>query len=98
MKNSFDHPCHFLGHKIRPRRLQIQAAKTAGTGSPEGPPGRLSAIHRNYRALERNVLAGRRAGEEDRPKEIFTEAGLWNFNSVGFALMRKDALRRAGIL
>ena len=40
------------------------------------------------------ALAG--AGQEDRAKTIFREVGEWNFNSVGFALVRKDALERAG--
>lgn len=57
------------------------------------------ADHRNTMYIRYHLglaLAG--AGEEERAKEVFTEAGLWNFNSVGFALMRKDALRRAGLL
>ena len=40
------------------------------------------------------ALAG--AGQNDRAKAIFREAGEWNFNSVGFSLFRKDALERAG--
>ena len=57
------------------------------------------ADHRNTMYIRYHLglaLAG--AGEEERAKEVFTEAGLWNFNSVGFALMRKEALRRAGLL
>jgi tetratricopeptide (TPR) repeat protein len=56
------------------------------------------ADHRNTMYIRYHLglaLAG--AGEEERAKEAFTEAGLWNFNSVGFALMRKDALKRAGL-
>lgn len=57
------------------------------------------ADHRNTMYIRYHLglaLAG--AGEEERAKVVFTEVGLWNFNSVGFALMRKDALRRAGLL
>lgn len=57
------------------------------------------ADHRNTMYIRYHLglaLAG--AGEEERAIEVFKEAGLWNFNSVGFALMRKDALRRAGLL
>ncbi|MCH8203305.1 MAG: tetratricopeptide repeat protein, partial [Proteobacteria bacterium] len=57
------------------------------------------ADHRNTMYIRYHLgLALVGAGEEERAKEVFTEVGLWNFNSVGFALMRKDALRRAGLL
>ncbi len=54
------------------------------------------ADHRNtmYIRYHRGLaLAG--AGEADKAARIFKEVGEWNFNSVGFALVRKDALSRA---
>ena len=36
------------------------------------------------------------AGQADEARKIFKEVGSWNFNSAGFALIRKDALARAG--
>jgi tetratricopeptide (TPR) repeat protein len=40
------------------------------------------------------ALAGARRADE--AKKIFKDVGEWNFNSVQFALTRKDALARAG--
>ena len=40
------------------------------------------------------ALAGSKRAEE--AKKIFKGVGEWNFNSVQFALTRKDALARAG--
>jgi len=39
------------------------------------------------------ALAG--AGQTDEARRIFKEVGAWNFNTAGFALVRKDALARA---
>jgi tetratricopeptide (TPR) repeat protein len=36
------------------------------------------------------------AGQKDEARRIFKEVGSWNFNTAGFALIRKDALARAG--
>jgi tetratricopeptide (TPR) repeat protein len=36
------------------------------------------------------------AGQKDEARKIFKEVGSWNFNTAGFALIRKDALARAG--
>jgi tetratricopeptide (TPR) repeat protein len=36
------------------------------------------------------------AGQADEARKIFKEVGSWNFNTAGFALIRKDALSRAG--
>jgi tetratricopeptide (TPR) repeat protein len=35
------------------------------------------------------------AGQKDEAKRLFAEVGAWNFNTVQFALVRKDALARA---
>lgn len=54
------------------------------------------ADHRNTMYIRYHqglALAG--AGEADKAARIFKEVGEWNFNSVGFALVRKDALSRA---
>ncbi len=40
------------------------------------------------------ALEGARQGEEAR--RLFKEVGVWNFNTVQFALVRKDALTHAG--
>lgn len=40
------------------------------------------------------ALAG--AGQNEEARRLFKEVGVWNFNTVQFALVRKDALARAG--
>jgi len=35
-------------------------------------------------------------GQSAEARRLFAEVGSWNFNSAGFALVRKDALARAG--
>ena len=42
------------------------------------------------------ALALQGAGKTDEARKIFKEVGSWNFNTAGFALVRKDALARAG--
>jgi tetratricopeptide (TPR) repeat protein len=42
------------------------------------------------------ALALEGAGQTEEAKKIFAEVGAFNFNSVGFALVRADALKRAG--
>ncbi|MCG8503045.1 MAG: tetratricopeptide repeat protein, partial [Sphingomonadales bacterium] len=42
------------------------------------------------------ALALEGAGEAERAQALFREVGEWNFNSVGFALVRRDALSKAG--
>jgi tetratricopeptide (TPR) repeat protein len=42
------------------------------------------------------ALALEGAGQAEEAKKIFAEVGAFNFNSVGFALVRSDALKRAG--
>jgi hypothetical protein len=36
------------------------------------------------------------AQQKDEARKLFKEVGEWNFNNVGYALVRKDALARAG--
>lgn len=43
------------------------------------------------------ALAEEGAGNAEEAKKLFKEVAEWNFNSVGFALVRKDAARRAGL-
>jgi tetratricopeptide (TPR) repeat protein len=42
------------------------------------------------------ALALEGAGQAEEAKKIFAEVGAFNFNSVGFALVRADAQKRAG--
>jgi tetratricopeptide (TPR) repeat protein len=42
------------------------------------------------------ALALEGAGQSEEAKKIFAEVGSFNFNSVAFALVRADALKRAG--
>lgn len=42
------------------------------------------------------ALALDAVGQRDEARRLFKEVGEWNFNSVGFALVRKDALAKAG--
>jgi tetratricopeptide (TPR) repeat protein len=43
------------------------------------------------------ALAEEGAGNTEEAKKLFKEVAEWNFNSVGFALVRKDAAKRAGL-
>jgi tetratricopeptide (TPR) repeat protein len=43
------------------------------------------------------ALALEGAGQAEEAKKIFGEVGAFNFNSVGFALVRSDAQKRAGM-
>ena len=40
------------------------------------------------------ALAAEAAGQDERAKALFKEVAEWNFNSVGYALVRQDALAR----
>ncbi len=42
------------------------------------------------------ALAEEGAGNAEEARRLFKEVAEWNFNSVGFALVRKDALARMG--
>ena len=42
------------------------------------------------------ALALEGAGQTEEAKKIFAEVGAFNFNSAGFALVRADAVKRAG--
>ena len=42
-------------------------------------------------------LAQEGAGNTEQAKAIFQEVAQWNFNSVGYALVRKDAMEKAGM-
>lgn len=42
------------------------------------------------------ALALDAVGQRDEARRLFKEVGEWNFNTVGFALVRKDALANAG--
>jgi tetratricopeptide (TPR) repeat protein len=42
------------------------------------------------------ALAEEGAGNAAAAKRLFAEVAAWNFNSVGFALVRRDALERTG--
>ncbi len=42
------------------------------------------------------ALAEEGAGNVEAARRLYAEVGSWNFNSVGFALVRKDALERSG--
>lgn len=43
------------------------------------------------------ALANEGAGNADAAKRLFTEVANYNFNSVGFALVRRDAMMKAGM-
>ena len=40
------------------------------------------------------ALAEEGAGDAEKARQLFREVAEWNFNSVGFALVRKDALAK----
>ncbi len=42
------------------------------------------------------ALAEEGAGNSAEAKKLFREVSEWNFNSVGFALVREDAAAKAG--
>lgn len=51
----------------------------------------LTNIYNKYQY----ALALEGAGNRAEAQKLFREAGTWNFNTVGFALVRKDALSKA---
>ncbi len=44
------------------------------------------------------AVALENAGRPEEAKQIFREVAEWNFNSVGFALVRREAMRRGGMM
>jgi tetratricopeptide (TPR) repeat protein len=44
------------------------------------------------------AIALEASGNTEEAKRIFREVAEWNFNSVGFALSRRDAMRRGGVM
>ncbi len=52
----------------------------------------LTALYVKYQL----ALAQDGAGNVEAARRLYAEAGSWNFNSVGFALVRRDALERSG--
>lgn len=67
--------------------------------------GKHSAAVEHYRQADftNNIyvkyhlaLALEGAKQRDEARRLFKEVGEWNFNTAGFALVRKDALARAG--
>ncbi len=55
----------------------------------QGAPG--NAYMKYYRAV-----ALEEAGQGEQARALFDELAVWNFNSVGYAMTRKDAIERAG--
>jgi len=56
------------------------------------------ADHRNTMYIRYHLaLAEEGAGNTAEAKRLFQEVAEWNFNSVGFALVRADAAKRAGL-
>jgi tetratricopeptide (TPR) repeat protein len=51
----------------------------------------LTDIYQKYHL----ALALEGAGQSAEARKLFQEVATWNFNSVGFALTRRDAMRRA---
>jgi Tfp pilus assembly protein FimV len=44
------------------------------------------------------ALALEASGHAEDARRLFREVAEWNFNSVGFALSRRDAIRRGGVV
>jgi tetratricopeptide (TPR) repeat protein len=56
------------------------------------------ADHQNTMYIRYQLaLAEEGAGNTEEARRLFKEVAEWNFNSVGFALVRKDAAKRAGL-
>lgn len=51
----------------------------------------LALIYNKFRLAQ----ALEKAGRNDEATELYGEVGRWNFNSVGFALVRREALAKA---
>jgi len=83
-----------------PRRLE---AYHSLLGLIELRKGNHAAAVEHYRNANLNdeyiryhlALALEGAGQTEEAKKIFAEVGAYNFNSVGFALVRADAMKRA---
>jgi tetratricopeptide (TPR) repeat protein len=84
-----------------PRRFE---AYHSLLGLIELKKGNYQAAVEHYRQANLNdeymryhlALALEGAGQTEEAKKIFAEVGAFNFNSVGFALVRADAVKRAG--
>ena len=50
----------------------------------------LTDVYQKYHL----ALALEGAGQSDEARKLFQDVASWNFNSVGFALTRKDAMKR----
>jgi tetratricopeptide (TPR) repeat protein len=57
---------------------------------------RQADVANNVYVRHHLALALEGAGKRDEARRLFREVGEWNFNAVGFALVRKEALARAG--
>jgi tetratricopeptide (TPR) repeat protein len=84
-----------------PRRLEAYNGLLGLTALSEGDGERavhllkksdLTVLYNRYLLAEALESAGRRR----EAAELYGEVGHWNFNSVGFALVRRVALSRAG--
>lgn len=84
-----------------PRRLEAYNGLLGLTAMLEGDGGR--AVH-HLEKSDLTVLYNRfllaealeRTGREEEAARLYGEVGHWNFNSVGFALVRRVALEKAG--
>jgi tetratricopeptide (TPR) repeat protein len=83
-----------------PRRLETYHSllglielrkKEFGQAVPHFRQADLTDIYQKYHL----ALALEGAGQTAEARKLFQEVATWNFNSVGFALTRRDATRRA---
>ena len=54
----------------------------------QGAPGNMYMKYYRAVALEES-------GQDEQASALFDEIAVWNFNSVGYAMIRKDAIERA---
>lgn len=86
-----------------PRRLENYHALLGLVALREHEDGKAVEEFRHANLTDEYVryqlaIALENAGRPEEAKQIFREIAAWNFNSVGFALTRRDAMRRGGVM
>ena len=93
----------FVADERNPRRLERYHALLGLIALREHEDGKAVEEFRRADLTDEYVryqlaIALENAGRPEEAKQLFRELAAWNFNSVGFALTRRDAMRRGGVM
>ena len=75
--------------------LQVEIADGVARAALHRPEAMNAMNVEMMRELQRLALACEAAGDTERASELFTDLAAYNFNAVGYALIRADVLQRA---